>query len=459
MRVIYWFRQDLRLGDNPALYEAVNAGEILPIYILSDYDERELGSASRWWLHNSLMSLNNSLGGKLLFLRGNPIDVLLKLASEMDINALYWNRCYEPHNLRYDEELRGIFPNCHIFNGGLLWENILKPDGTPYKVFTHFYRKGCLQGGVMPRKPLPRPANIRFIERKHKTDLDSLDLLPKVKWYRKFGNDWTIGEDGGMTRLNDFLNNKLHNYKLGRDFPAEDFVSKLSPHLHFGEISPNTIWYNAIDGRDISERNLDHFLSELGWREFSYNLLYNFPNLKVENLNQKFNKFPWVNNEDLVKKWQRGETGFPIIDAGMRELWSSGYMHNRVRMIVASFLVKNLMIDWRIGEKWFWDCLLDADMANNAASWQWVAGSGADAAPYFRIFNPITQSEKFDPNGIYIRKHLPEIAHLSNQYIYQPWTYSGKIDYPRPIVELAESREIALNSFKSITELSFNNLK
>jgi deoxyribodipyrimidine photo-lyase len=449
MRSIYWFRQDLRISDNPALYEAAKSGEILPVYILTDYDSKNLGAVSKWWLHNSLISLNESLGGKLLFLEGDPIDILPKLVNDMAIDAIYWNRCYEPYNLNYDKEIIKVFRNCHIFNGSLLWENILKPDGTPYKVFTHFYRKGCLQGGVMPRKPLPKPLNIRFINYNY-IAIDSLKLLPKINWHRKLENHWSIGEESAANCLDNFLRNKLYNYKVGRDFPGEDFVSQLSPHIHFGEISPNQIWYKAIEGRDISEKNLDHFLSELGWREFSYNLLYNFPKLKVENLNQKFNKFPWINNEDLVEKWKKGETGFPIIDAGMRELWSRGYIHNRVRMIVASFLIKNLMIDWRIGEEWFWDCLVDADMANNAASWQWVAGSGADAAPYFRIFNPITQSEKFDHNGKYIRKYIPEIAHLPDKYIAKPWTYSEKLKYPQPIIDLEKSREAALNGFKSI---------
>jgi deoxyribodipyrimidine photo-lyase len=242
----------------------------------------------------------------------------------------------------------------------------------------------------------------------------------------------------------------LYNYKVGRDFPSENYVSKLSPYLHFGEISPNQIWYNAIADRDIHEKNVDHFLSELGWREFSYNLLYHFPSLQVDNLNQKFDRFPWINDENLVKKWQNGETGFPIVDAGMRELWATGYMHNRVRMIVASFLVKNLLVHWHEGERWFWDCLVDADMANNAAGWQWVAGSGADAAPYFRIFNPVTQGIKFDPNGAYIRKYLPEIRHLPDEFLFKPWTFLEKVNYPRPMVELDNSRKRSLEAFASL---------
>ncbi len=455
MKIIHWFRQDLRLSDNPALYEASKSDEILPIYILTDYDNKNLGEASKWWLHNSLISLKNSLNGKLLVIQGNPKNILLRLIQQFKIDFLSWNKCYEPHNLKYDNELQNIFPSCRVYNGGLLWDPkiIVKADGTPYKVFTHFYKKGCLKNPV-PRKPLPKPEQLRFIKCDYgdEKSIDSLELVPIIYEYKKFESHWKVGENAAMECLDEFLNKKLCNYKLGRDFPSKNFVSKLSPYLHFGEISPNQIWYNAINNRDISEKNLDHFLRELGWREFSYNLLYYFSSLQVENLNQKFNNFPWTWDDNLIKKWQRGETGFPVVDAGMRELWETGYMHNRIRMIVASFLVKNLMIDWRIGEKWFWGCLVDADMANNGVSWQWVAGCGVDAAPYFRIFNPITQSKKFDPDCIYIRKYLPEIAHLPNKYLFQPWTYTDKIDYPQPIIDLNLSRKMALKAFSSIKD-------
>ena len=457
MRIIHWFRQDLRLSDNPGLYEAANHSEVLPVYILTDHDDKNLGDASKWWLHNSLISLKKSLNGNLLVVKGNPKEILLRLVIQLKINFIHWNKCYESHNLQYDSELQDAFSGCKIYNGGLLWNpsDIIKSDGTPYRVFTHFYRKGCVENGVAPRLPLPKPEQLRIVEYDYgdKESISSLELLPRVEWYRKFNDHWAVGESNAMEVLNDFLNHRLYNYKLGRDVPSENFVSKLSPYLHFGEISPNQIWYNAINDRDISEKNLDHFLSELGWREFSHNLLYHFPRLQVDNLNQKFNKFPWVCDENFIKRWQRGETGYPIIDAGMRELWETGYMHNRVRMIVASFLVKNLLINWREGEKWFWDCLVDADMANNAASWQWVAGSGADAAPYFRIFNPMTQAEKFDPNGIYIRRYLPEIAHLPDKFLFKPWTYlDRRLDYPQPMIDLQQSREKALAAFASLKD-------
>lgn len=451
MKIIYWFRQDLRLSDNPGLYDAAKYSNVLPIYILTDHDDKNLGAASKWWLHNSLISLKKSLNGNLLIVKGNPKEILLQLINQLKIDFIYWNRCYEPHNLQYDYDLQNSFPNCKLYNGNLLWNpnEILKSDGTPYRVFTHFYRKGCLQSSVAPRFPLPLPEQLRIIEYDYgnESTISSLELLPKVEWYRKLNAHWAIGESNAVQLLNNFLSHRLYNYKLGRDIPSENFVSRLSPYLHFGEISPNQIWYSAINGRDISEKNLDHFLSELGWREFSYNLLYYSPYLQTENLNQKFNRFPWIHDKNFIQKWQQGETGYPIIDAGMRELWETGYMHNRVRMIVASFLVKNLLIDWREGEKWFWSCLVDADMANNAASWQWVAGCGADAAPYFRIFNPITQAEKFDPNGFYIRKYLPEIAHLPDKFLFKPWTYLDKIDYPQPMIDLQQSRKRALAAF------------
>ena len=454
MRVIYWFRQDLRLSDNPALYEAAKNSEILPVYILNDHDDKTLGGASKWWLHYSLIKLKRSLNGKLLVLKGNPIELLLQLVNQYKIDYIYWNKSYEKHNKDYDINLQNIISNCKIYNGNLLWDpsTILKPDGTPYRIFTLFYRNGCLQNVIKPRLPLESPKNLRVINCTYpdENDILRLELLSKFPWYEEFNQHWKVGETAAMASLNKFISNGLSNYKIGRDFPAENYVSKLSPHLHFGEISPNQIWYSAIVNRDKSDKNLDHFLSELGWREFAYNLLYHCPNIQSENLNKKFDKFPWVIDNQLVEKWQNGETGFPIIDAGMRELWATGYMHNRVRMIVASFLVKNLLVDWRHGERWFWDCLVDADMANNSASWQWVAGCGTDASPYYRIFNPVLQAEKFDPNCLYIRKYLPEIAHLPNELLFRPWLSSDEIPYPKPIVQLDDSRNRALQAFLSL---------
>ena len=293
----------------------------------------------------------------------------------------------------------------------------------------------------------------------HSSSLDSLDLMPKIEWYKGFESEWSPGEDGADKSLDEFLDSGLINYKEGRNFPSQKFVSRLSPHLHFGEISPNEVWYRAKTKETLNgiEKSLAHFHSELGWREFSYYLLYHFPDLPSVNFQRKFDTFPWQKNDELLQLWKKGMTGYPIVDAGMRELWKTGYMHNRLRMVVGSFLVKNLLIDWREGEAWFWDCLIDADLASNSASWQWVAGSGADAAPYFRIFNPITQGLKFDPQGEYTKKYVPELKDLPNKYLFNPWEAPKEVlevagvelgkDYPEPIVDLKISRELALEAF------------
>jgi deoxyribodipyrimidine photo-lyase len=343
----------------------------------------------------------------------------------------------------------------------LLWEpwNISKDDGTPYRVFTPYYKKGCLNASE-PRLPINEP-NLENISKKDNVSdsLESLDLLPKSNWYVGFEEEWNPGEEGAEQNLEEFLVNGLLNYKEGRNFPSQKFVSRLSPHLHFGEISPNEVWYRAKTKETISgiDKSLAHFHSELGWREFSYYLLYHFPDFPKVNFQKKFDLFPWKENKELLELWQSGKTGYPIVDAGMRELWQTGYMHNRLRMIVGSFLVKNLLIHWLEGEKWFWDCLVDADLASNSAGWQWVAGSGADAAPYFRIFNPITQGLKFDPEGDYTKKYVPELKNLPNKYLFSPWEAPKEIlesagielgkDYPEPIVDLKISRELALEAF------------
>ena len=434
MIVICWFRQDLRLSDNPAFFYAASFGRILPVYIINPSDK--IGAASKWWLHYSLQKLNEKLNNKLLILKGDPIVILPQLIAQYKAVKIHWNRCYEPHNRRYDDVLKNTLPiEIESFNGSLLWEpnDVLKPDGTPYKVFTHFYQSGCLKSKIIPRKPLKSPSKIEILEYINTTTVEDLQLLPIIRWDKKLEDHWVIGETAAQLHLIDFLDKKLHQYKLGRDFPALDCTSKLSPHLHFGEISPNQIWYAAISDRNINEENLAKFLSEIAWREFSYSLLYHFPSLQTINIHQQFDHFPWQCDDINFKKWCHGETGFPLVDAGMRELWMTGYMHNRVRMVAASFLVKNLLIDWRYGEQWFGDCLVDADMANNAVSWQWVTGCGVDAAPYYRIFNPIIQAQKFDHENLYITKYLSIATHKS-----------------QPIIELHQSRIRALAALKSI---------
>ena len=473
--VIVWFRQDLRLADNPALSAAARQGRpILPVYILDDINagDRRMGAASRWWLHQSLSSLNTSLDGRLVLLEGDAQKLLPELAATANADTVYWNRCYEPWAITRDTALKEQLLDASVtvksFNGSLLFDppNTNKPDGTPYRVFTPFYRRGCLENGILPRKPLSKPKGLRFHAVDSGLTLDALGLLPEINWYAEIADTWEPGEQGAKKRLKDFLASGIKDYKEGRNRPDQENVSRLSPHLHFGEISPNQAWYAVDDsgtGLDL-DKQADCFLSELGWREFSYNLLYNQPELPTRNLQRKFDRFPWRDDAKALDQWQRGQTGYPIVDAGMRELWRTGYMHNRVRMIVGSFLVKNLMLHWHHGERWFWDTLLDADLANNSASWQWIAGCGADAAPYFRIFNPVTQGKRFDPDGVYVRRYVPEIADLPDKFIHAPGEAPADIfaaaglssgdTYPAPVVDLKASRERALAAFKSLSSPS-----
>lgn len=469
--IIVWFRQDLRLSDNPAFKSAVDTGApVLPVYVLDDEHAGEwsMGAASRWWLHRSLMSLDKDLEGGLRVFSGKADEIISKLVNKVNACGVYWNRCYEPWRvsrdgrIKYDLQAEGY--EVRSFNGSLLFEpqNVAKSDGTPYKVFTPFYRKGCL-GGPSPREPLDEPARFRLHDMNTETDIDGLRLLPKIRWYHEMEDVWHPGEQGANERLVTFLEEGIENYKSGRDRPDQAFVSRLSPHLHFGEISPHQVWYAAkeLEADSAIATEIDHFLSELGWREFSNHLLYHWPQLPRQNLQKKFDRFPWRDDDAALTKWQSGLTGYPIVDAGMRELWRTGYMHNRVRMIVGSFLVKNLLLHWQHGENWFWDTLVDADLANNSAGWQWIAGCGADAAPYFRIFNPVTQGQKFDPDGVYVRRYLPELASLPNKFIHHPWDASQEMlttagvklgdDYPQPMVDLKATRERALAAFKSLT--------
>ena len=469
---IHWFRQDLRLSDNPALAKCAVNGDVLPIFILDDCNagSQEPGAVSRVWLHHSLLALNKSLNGALRVFKGNPIEIIPKLISETGANGVYWNRCYEPWQIERDRiiklTLRDKNIECESFNGSLLWEpwDILKKDGTPYKVFTPFYRRGCLSAKE-PRIPISPPDDITLSNKKiGMNDINDLELLPNLRWDQEVFEGWDIGEKAANLKVIDFIENRLHDYKDGRNFPSKKNVSRLSPHLHFGEVSPNQVWYTASHPKYMNSTGLDHFLSELGWREFSHSLLYFFPNLPTESLQTRFETFPWIEDLDLLVRWKEGNTGFPIVDAGMRELWRTGYMHNRVRMIVGSFLVKNLRLHWNNGLDWFWDCLVDADLANNSAGWQWIAGCGADAAPYFRIFNPVLQGEKFDKDGIYTKQFVPELKDLPNKYLHCPWTAPETVlkaanvclgkSYPHPIVDLKQSREAAL---KAVSDMRASN--
>lgn len=472
-KVLFWFRQDLRVADNPGLFAACKQGIVLPIYIFDDkaLNEEMIGSASKWWLCHSLCDLNKSLKNKLNVYRGKPEKIILGLVKKYQIEAVYWNRCYEPHHIKNDGIIASKLKNVGVeyisFNASLIrepWE-ILKPDKTPYKVYSAFYRKAYIQG-LMPRQPISKPQKLDLMKDKYnKVTIQNLKLLPKVKWYKKLEGLWKIGEKAAYKKLTQFLENGLKNYKENRNYPSKANVSRLSPHLHFGEISPHQIWHSIkmlIAMQSEIMEDAEFFLSEIAWREFSYYLLYHFPKLPKENFQRKFDGFPWQYNKKYLKDWQKGQTGYPIVDAGMRELWQTGYMHNRVRMIVASFLVKNLKIHWHQGAAWFWDCLLDADLANNSASWQWVAGSGADAAPYFRIFNPVKQGEKFDSDGQYTRHYVPEIAKLPDKYLFKPWEAPEAIlrtagivlgkTYPRPIVDFSVTRDEALVAYRRMKQ-------
>ena len=464
---IHWFRQDLRLEDNPAFTEAAKHAKVLPIYILDDENAGDYarGAASRVWLHHSLDALNKSLGGKLAVYKGDALEILKGLISRHNITAVYWNRCYEPWRIKRDgkikESLKENDVNVESMNGSLLWEpwDVKKNDGEPYKVFTPFYRKGCM-GADKPRQPLDAPEKVNYQSDDESVSINSLDLLPNISWDKPLTKHWDISEKGAHEKFDDFLEDGLAHYKEGRNLPDKPYVSRMSPYLHFGLVSPNQLWYK-VRAKGNNE-NIDHFCSELGWREFSYTQLYYNPDLPKKNLQKKFDKFPWRQSKDLLEAWQKGQTGVPMVDAGMRQLWQTGYMHNRVRMIVGSFLVKNLRLHWHSGERWFWDTLVDADLANNSASWQWIAGCGADAAPYFRIFNCVTQGQKFDPDGGYVREFVPEIADLPNKYLFNPWEAPESVlkeagielgkTYPKPIVDLKKSREEALEAFKSLKD-------
>jgi deoxyribodipyrimidine photo-lyase len=459
---LVWFRQDLRLADNPAFIEACTHHQfVIPLYI---YDEKNsvLGRAQAWWLHHSLTALSSSLhhlGLHLILCKGNPLEIILDLVKKVGVDTVYWNRCYEPIAIAGDKKIKVTLLEKGIevisSNGSLLHEpwTIKNKNDDFFKVFTPYW-KHCRQAlHIPPSQGLTnRPKGIAI----QSDELEALGLLPTPNWAARFPDFWTPGEAGAQNRLQAFINEHLTDYKKNRDVPAKNATSRLSPHLHFGEISPWTI-LREIElvklGPGCDLASVEHFLSELGWREFSAYLLYHFPKLPYENFRSKFDAFPWQKDEQSLVRWQKGLTGYPIIDAGMRELWATGYMHNRVRMIVASFLTKGLFIDWRIGADWFLDTLVDADLANNSASWQWVAGCGADAAPYFRIFNPVLQSQKFDPDGVYIRRWVPELATCKGQSIHAPWedaNSSLNSNYPKPMINHYEARTRALNYYKQL---------
>ena len=452
-RNIILFKNNLRINDNPVLKEGCENSCILPIYIHDElYKNKKLGGAASYFLYHSLKSLKKSLNNKLYFFKGKTLDILLKLIEIHEINQIYIEEFFHQEDISFYYNIKKIMKEVNVevkfVNCQLLWRpyEILKDDNTPYKVFTPFYKKRCLE--IIPSKPIGKIDKVNFINTHINTNIEDLNLLSKFQWYEKFDNLYKISETNALNILENFIQNRISNYKIGRDFPSQSYNSNLSPYIRFGLISVNKIWHSVNSLPNSA--NKYHFLSELGWREFSYYQLYHFSKMENENLQIKFNNLKWSDNHNHLQAWKLGKTGFPFVDAGMRELWNTGFMLNRLRMIVASFLVKNLQIDWRIGEAWFWDCLIDADYASNIAGWQWAAGTGVDAAPYFRIFNPTTQGKKFDSNGIYTKKNIPELSHIENKYLYEPWLINHNSSYPKPIIDFKQSRINALNNFKNL---------
>ena len=473
---IVWFRQDLRLADNPALCAAVaRGGGLVPLYLLEDETPGRWswGGASRWWLHHSLESLSSRLsdaGSALILRRGKAETVLPQLVREMGAGAIFWNRRYDPQGLEADRVLKAALREDGLtvesFNASLLHEpwTLRTGKGEPYKVFTPFWKALAAAGD--PDLPLPAPERLPDNPLPPSDALESWGLLPSVPdWAGGLRETWRVGESAAWERLEDFLDGALGSYAEDRDWPGKAGTSRLSPHLHWGEIGPRQIWHRSLERLRMSghktESDTWSFLRELAWRDFSHHLLTHWPDLPEKPWRPAFKAFPWADDAEGFRAWSQGLTGFPLVDAGMRELWHSGWMHNRVRMIAASFLVKDLLVPWQQGQAWFWDTLVDADLANNAASWQWVAGSGADAAPYFRIFNPVRQSERFDPEGHYLRRWLPELSALPDRYIHSPWEAPRSVlseagirlgeDYPEPLLDHALARERALAAYKGIS--------
>lgn len=464
---VMWFRQDLRLRDNPALCAAASSGAVLPVYVLDDGNagEWKMGGASRWWLHHSLKRLDESLDGRLWILQGDAELELLKLCAALPVRKVVWNRCYEPWRRRRDEgiekALREAGVETETCNGSLLWEpsEICTRNGKPYGVFTPFHR--YLLTITAPDRTLSVPPKLSLAQCTQPAGrIDKLELKPRISWDTGLEQCWTPGEQTAQRQLRKFLGSGAGEYNVRRDYLADEAVSSLSPHLHFGEISPNQVWWDTHSAE--AGDGGDSFIRQLCWREFSYHLLYHYPDFAGRNWKREFDKFQWREDPESLRRWQKGATGVPLVDAGMRELWATGTMHNRARMVTASFLTKNLLIHWRHGADWFWDCLVDADLANNSFGWQWVAGSGADAAVYFRVFNPVLQSRKFDPEGKYLRRWLPELRRLPDKHIHAPWEAGSGVlreagvrldeNYPRPIVDLRASRERALAAWNDMRQ-------
>ncbi len=470
--VLVWFRRDLRLADNPALHAAAVSGRpLIPIFVLDETGSvRAPGGAGLWWLEKSLKALGESLsdaGSRLVLRRGEAAQIIRQVAQDTGAGAVFWNRLYDSGVLERDAALEAALRadgvEVQTFNASLLLEPgaVKTKTGGAYQVFTPFWTAARKALGEITIHPAPK----KLIARTpwpHSEALESWGLHPtKPDWSKGF-KSWTPGEAGGQTRLHAFIEHKLGDYPKQRDQPETEGTSRLSPHLHWGEIGPRQV-FRAIEAaghHHHRDGQAEKFLTELGWREFNHQILAERPDVPEKNFKSAFDDFPWRTDKPNFAAWAKGLTGYPMVDAGMRELWATGYMENRVRMITASFLIKHLLLDWREGEAWFWDTLVDADLANNVMNWQWVAGSGADASPFFRIFNPITQGEKFDPDGAYVRHWVPELEKLSARYIHAPWTAPAEVlqkagvnlggNYPKPIVDHEAARQRALDALRSI---------
>lgn len=473
---IVWIRRDLRLFDNPALYSAVQEKKpVIPLFIWAPSEEGiwSMGEAQQWWLHHSLNTFDLALrknGSKLIIRQGPSIATLSAVIKETGAKKVVWNKAYEPLEAERDQKVVDFLHSNGIETtqreAQLLHDptQVRTGKGTPYKVYTPFWR--TIQRTLEVPPPLGNPTFSEDVTHGlpiHSLQVDDLGLLPKINWTSEFKEYWTPGEQTALERLHSFLDQRILEYHPKRDIPSIEGTSRLSPHLHFGEISPRTIWHEIT--KAPSSVNLDEdkipYLRQLIWREFAYHLMYHFPHTSERNLRVTFDKFPWSSNAENLLSWQKGQTGYPIVDAGMRQLWRTGWMHNRVRMIVASFLTKHLLVHWLEGAKWFWNTLLDANLPNNTMGWQWAAGSGADAQPFFRIFNPMNQGRKFDPSGQYVKKWVPELEHVPASHIHEPWLMDTHLQrkinvrigthYPAPVVDHKEARAHALHTYKNIS--------
>lgn len=465
MSSILWFRQDLRLEDNRALNAAAERGPIIPLFIL-DTDDRPFGGATKWWLHHSLKALSEDLGG-LVVQPGKPEEVLAAMIEKTGAESVFWNRCYEPHAVSRDKRIKSSLKDRGVqtvsFPGSVIYEpwEIQTNSGGPYKVYSPFWR--AIQARGFPSPVSKSDFTLADLSGLGKS-IDDLGLLPSnPNWAKGWEAYWQPGEKGASGRLVEFLDAGIDGYGELRNRPDLENVSRLSPHIHFGEISPRqlcAISSHTADQHPALAKDINKFQSEIAWRDFANHLLFHFPDMPEKNWKPTFDAYPWRDDPDGLEAWKQGLTGYPMVDAGMRELWHTGYMHNRVRMLVASFLVKHLRVHWREGEAWFWDTLVDADLANNVASWQWVTGSGADAAPYFRIFSPISQGPKFDPSADYVRKWCPELRNLPNSAIHAPFEADAEVlakagvklgdTYPFPIVDHKEARAAALAGYEAV---------